>query len=190
MTNMFIMNNRMTHWTKNHQIFLCIIFSIMINMMNTQYFFNFVISTFFTFFNHPLFNHFFSNSGIFWMPTRSFRFSCAFNGTKFPNFTRRVKKNFTTIKTSKFFCSFINLRSVITQSRTIFCFITSRRNMFKRLITNLTISFNKFSASEFVFTESGTIFKCLQSIFRHITFFITSNTIQKFTRRDFHYASN
>lgn len=175
----------MTQRTDNHKIFSFIVFPIFINMMNAKNFFYFLISTFFAFFYQSFFKHFFSYCSKFGMPLRSFRFTCARFGTKFTLFTRRIKKFYSTMLAIKFFISSVYLRPMIAKSRTIFCFVATRRNVFKNFITDLAVCFDRYCIG-FVLTYSRTIFKSFNSVFRHVALFATCET---FNIKGFSHAS-
>jgi len=182
MYNMFMMNERMTVRTYYHQIFSFIIFSIFINMMYSKNIFIFIISTYFALFNKSSSFKSISNTRkinvIFWV---SLIISSAFYRTKSIIFRRRSQKVITAIFTLKFLRSFSFLRSMITYPRTIFCFITSRRNMCKLIPTYATIRFYLLSTSKLIFTCPRTIFKSFESINGHVALFSATKTIQKFT---------
>ncbi len=186
---MLTMNNGMTHRAQDHKIFNAIIIPISVNMMDAKNFRHLIVSTCLAFFDKTLFNHFFSNSCIFRIPFFSFFFVNASLRTINP-FTRfRIQKFLSTMFAFIFCVSSIYLRTMIAQSRAIFSFITSRRYMFKGRIANSAKRFNILSTSKLIFAFPRTIFESFKSTNRHVTFFITSCTIQDFTSSRFHYAA-
>lgn len=190
MWNMFFMNNRMTIWTYNQNIILLIVFSISIFMMQTQNFRKFIKTTNFTFFDpSSSFIQFSQRCRIF----NIFRFNSlcyrsALFRTKNMIFARRAIKFYITIFTCVLFRSLSFLRSMITKTRTVFSFITSRGNVFKYFATNKTIIFNFNSTTKFVFAFSRTIFSCFKSISSYIKFLFTW-TNNKFSSMRFHNAT-
>lgn len=182
MTNMFPMNDRMAKWTQNHQVIELIIIFISVFMMNPKYFFIFIITTYFTFYNQISRNQFLSNRCIFGNKNRFFCFIYAFSRTIFSFTRRRIKKNFSTMVTFIFKCAFQVLCFMITFSRAIFCFIGSTRNVFKIFSTYKTFSLN-LNCTLFIFTFTGTIFRRFNSIIWNIKTFITKQTINNFTHR-------
>lgn len=115
--DMFFMPYRMTIWTENMQIIWTIVISIIIIMMQSKNFWNFIVSTIFTFF-YPT-PSFKSHSSIFKSTFSAFHkmiFS-AFDRTK--NSISRLErcKNFFTKFTVERFC----FESSITRKRTKFC---------------------------------------------------------------------
>lgn len=190
MRNMLSMDKRMTIWTNYKQIFSFIVFPIFIFVMNSKNFFYFIISANFTFLNNisffPKFSKICSITITF---SRSLIKSSAFWSAKFISFTWRTHKFYMASSTFIFLTSSTFLRSVIAQSRTIFCFITSRRNMIKFLTTNTTNCFNLFCASEFIFTFSRTIFGRIKSVYRYVKLSFTTNTFNKFSSTRFIHAA-
>ncbi len=187
MRNMLHMQNRMTHRTDYHEIVSIVIFSIFINMMHSQNLRYFIIATFFTFIHESFSKHFFSDSRKFRLPNRSSIFSYAFFRTKLSLMCCMSNKNFFAMMAFIFLLPFHFLRIVIASSATIFGVICAGRNMRKFFITNATSSNYFCDISKFVFASPRTIFERIQSVFRHVAFFATSQT---FYVRSFHYASS
>lgn len=185
MNYMFRMNNRMTIWTYHNNIFLFIIFSVLIFMMQSKNFFIFIKSTYFAILypssQKPCFSNIYKITICFWF---SLIFSSTFRSAKFIFFARRSHEFFLTCSAFIFNRSSAFLRPVIAKFRTIFCFIASRRNMFKLFSANFTSSFSFYSRSQ-TLASSRAIFEFFQSIFGKIFFFPTKNT---FNIRRFHYA--
>lgn len=183
---------RMTIWTQNYQIIHFIIFMISVFMMNTQYFYIFIKTAFFTFINHIPSFHKSSQSGSIFCCFR-FRFKMnayTFSRTIFSFFRRGIFKFFTTIFTYKCFSTIPKFKFcfVITCSRAIFSFISSTRYMRKFFITNKTIS-SYLNCAKFIFAFSRTVFCCFNSVFGNIKFFITSQTFYNFSTTRFIHAT-
>lgn len=186
---MFIMFNRMAIRTQYYKIIFCIILSVSINMMNTKNSWNFVISTFKTFFYQSIFFHFFSNQRIGINMFFPIYLVVAFSRTIFSFSRFRIKKFFIAVKTCKRSFSSCNLRFMIAFSRTILSRVCTRRYMCKFFSTNFAVFFNVNSNVQSS-TFSRTIFKRISSIIWYLAFFKTMQTFQNFTRKGFHYASN
>ncbi len=157
------------------KIFHQIIFSISIFVMNSKYFGKLFIFTNVAFFKHVSSDHLFSNCRKFWHEKFFLTFIHAFFGTIFSVRRFAIHKFLFTMKAFIFSKTSSNLRSMITKPGAIFCFIASRRNMFKIVSTNQTICFYKH-AIRFIFTVFRTIFKSINSVFRHVQSFFTTQT--------------
>lgn len=157
----------MTQGTNNHQISDFIIISISILMMNSKNVFKFFISTYNAFLNYISSYQHFANCTIFGFKYRFFRFVNARFRAINSFFRRAIVKGIFAMFANMFDGSPSDLGAMITFSRTIFCFITSRRNMCKQFRTNYTIRFNS-DCIAFIFTFTRTIFERFQSIFRNI----------------------
>ncbi len=138
----------MAIWTKNFKVLNIIIMTISVFMMNAKNFKLSIITTSIAMANQFTTNHCFSYRGKGWFKN----FLGCFINTGF-----RAIFSFVTCMSSKFlktmlasiFCfSFISLSYIVTNSRAIFSFITSRRNMSKDYSTDKTISFD-FGSSVF-----------------------------------------
>jgi hypothetical protein len=185
MTNMFMMDQRMTHRANNLKIFKGIIFPISVFMMYSENIFNFFVSAYFALFQQIALKHIFANRCKTWI---FYPFICknTIFRTIFSIFTWTIHKGFSASFTEKLFCSSIKrcLRFIKTCSRTIFRFIATRRNMFELCITHRACSLNEYFISP-VFACSTTILKSFNPIFRNVNFFATRKTLNI---RRFHYA--
>lgn len=121
MTYMFMMNQRMTKRTDNLKIIDRIVFSVLIFVMNSKNIRNFIISTYFTFFDHSSSYHHFTNSGIFRLKNGFFRFIDARSGTINSFFARAVQKIYTTMLAGMVNIFGISLMNNITTSATKAC---------------------------------------------------------------------
>ena len=179
------MSQRMTHGTEYLKIFNRIVFSVFIDMMDSQKVGKFIISAFLTLKNHIISHKISSNGGKRWNFCPFLKSKSTISRTIFSIFRGTIKKGFVAFYAKKILSPFIYLRSIITFSRAIFSFICSRRNVLKDFSTYFTVGFNVYFI-RIVFTFSGTIFKCFDSVIRNINIFTTLKT---FNIRSFHYAS-
>jgi len=172
LNRMFHMFNRMTIWTKNFQIFKRIVFCISVFMMNTKYFFFFIITTSIALFNHSPNFHVFSNMINIFVPFFKFIILRTFLATKFSFFCfrRRCKKFGIALLTFYFNSAFVFHRFIITNSRAIFCALCPRNYMFKQVTTNSAICGN-FCSFKQAFTFLRTKFCSANSVWFYINKF-------------------
>jgi hypothetical protein len=154
-------------------------------MMNSKNIFNFFISTYIAFLNHISSYHHFSNCRICGFEKRFFLFVNAKFRTINSLFTRTIIKRFIAMFAKIFNRTSSDLRAMITLSRTIFCFIASRRNMCESFRTYCTISFYS-NCIAFIFTFTRAIFECFQSKSRNIQ---SCFAIQTFNIMRFYHAA-
>ncbi len=173
---MFHMFERMTIGAQDSKIAQFIVVSIMIYMMNPQYFWFFGVSTIFAFFNQTSCKHIFSNSSKFTFPCFSIRFINTCLGTIFSAKASIRQKFILTMDASVFNCPFSFLGFVITNCRAIFCFINSCCNKFKFLLTNITWFFKPF-LRRFSSAKAGTKFGFSETMRFYRKLFITYCTV-------------
>lgn len=179
----------MTQRTKNHQIFNRIVFFIFIYMMNAQNIGKFIIAAHLAFLNHISCFHCLSNSYVVWFKCFFifFFYTCQRTIYSFPR--RTIKKFITAMFADVLNASLPFKRFVKTSAGTIFCFITSCRNVLEIFGTYCADSFDPLCTTKFIFAIARAIFKRFQSIDRHVAFFATSLTIQIFTSKRFSHAT-
>lgn len=187
MTNMFIMNQRMTHRTQYLEIIYKIIFSIVILMMYTKNIFIFTITAYFTFFNQTAIHHAFSNCRKTRCEFFKIFFIYAISGAINSIFTRAGFKFFRAMFTLNYNTTFQPHSFIVTFPRAIFSFIASASNMMEFCITNFT---NRLISNKLVncFTFSRAIYSCIKSVFRYVKFFFTFQTFNEFSRSRFVHA--
>lgn len=176
----------MTIWTNDHQVFSFIIFSVSIYMMYTKYIFYLIISALLTLLKKSASFHSIAKIAKISISFRSsLEFSPTFRSTKSISPRRRTKKLFFTSLTFVFNRSSSFLRTMVTKSRTIFSFVTSRRNVFEFFLTYFAVSFYPLCASKFILTFSRAIFCRFKSVNRNVKFFFAPKTNYKFSSMRF-----
>lgn len=175
----------MAHRTQYHQIFQAIISSASINMMDSEYLWNFVISTTEALTHKPFSNHFLSDGGKLRAPFIASVFPYTLFRTVFSTFRKRIPKFLFAIFTLVDGLTPSFLRYVVTFSRTIFRCVATTRDMRKHDTTNFT-RFCHLNSGCQTQTFSRAVFKRCCSIFRNVNLFFAMQTINI---RDFHYAS-
>ncbi len=178
MAYVFVMNERMTQRTDNHQIFNRIISSIGIFMMNSQYIRNFFVSTNLTFIDQVSAKHHFSNGCIFWRKMFLFRliYTCLRAINSF--LARTIEKFFATMLAFMINTSFSYLCFVIAFTAAILGFIHSAANMSKRFFAYPTNGFYLFPFVQ-TFTFSRTEFCRKFAVWFNSKIFSTKQTITK-----------
>lgn len=175
MTNVFMMNERMTSRTNNHQILEMIVIPIFVFMMDAKDVFYRIITTNLASSYEISFHHRFSNSSIFWLKNRFCRFIDTRFGTIFSFFTRTILKWFFTMSTKKRGATSSNLRAMITNSRAILSFISSTRLMLKLLPASFT-NRGDFESKIISHALFRTILSSINSISRNMKIIFTKQT--------------
>src|SRR5271157_262660 len=188
MGNVLMMNQGMTIRAKHLKILIGIIFSISVFMVYTQDFFDGIISTYFAFFNKTPKPKGSTQVRKAYISFRSpFVKSATFRCTEFIAPRRRSHEKNSAICARIFTRSFSFLRAVITQTGTIFGFVASRGNMLKKLSADFTIRLY-FYRTKLIFAYATAIFRGLESVYRDVKIFFTSQALNNFTSKRFIHA--
>ena len=168
-------------------VFFFVVVPVFVDMVDSKYFFEFIISTFFTLIYKIFVNHFFSYRSIFWLPAIFEILASTSFRAIFSIHAWGIFKNYSTMKASIVLCPFVifMLSFVITLSRAVFSFHASARLMTEFIATNKAICSHPHAIG-FIFTRSTAIFKCFYSVIRNINLFFTKQTCNI---RSFHYAT-
>ncbi len=134
--NMFVVNKGMAHWTNNQEILFFVVISISILVVHSQNLLNRIISAFLTAFNQASDKHRFPDSRVFWSKKFLFTFIYTTLATKFSISGKAISEFFFAIRTCVYCLSLSYSRFVIAFTRTIFSFITSRRNVSENIPAN------------------------------------------------------
>jgi len=184
------MKKGMTSRTNNHKIRSIIVFPIFVFMVYSKNIRAFFIATNFALLYPAPF--FISPSDIGKTAIScgfSLIFTTALYRTKRIIFAGRTHKTLTTVFAFILPTPSSFLGTMITQAGAIFCFIASRRDMFKSSTANSTNSFNLFCAPKFIFAFTRTILCRSKAIYRNVKFIAATETIYKFTSMRFRHAT-
>lgn len=165
----------MTRGAKDLKVFFNIIIPVFVNVMHTQNFRTFIIATFFTLFKPIKFKHHSSYCGKFWNKNFFFTFVHTRSTAKLTIFRSTICELFATMKAFIISSSSTFHGILITFLRTIFGFITARRNMSKRISAYQTIG-DYFLPIIKTLASIGTELRIIISRRSDIVSFITKET--------------